>query len=68
MPQTRQTVVPINKDLSRLEALSQPRVAYGRDLEKGEVLPFHCHRRAHLVHRRNPRPMDVVMNDWLGLS
>lgn len=50
MPQTRQSVVPINKDLSRLEALSQPGVAYGRDLEKGEILPFHCHRRAQLVY------------------
>jgi quercetin dioxygenase-like cupin family protein len=50
MPQIRQTVVPVNKDLSRLEALSQPGVAYGRDLEKGEVLPFHCHRRAQLVY------------------
>ena len=50
MPQTRQTVVPINKDLKRLEGLPQPVVAYGRDLEKGEILPFHRHRRAQLVY------------------
>ena len=50
MSQTRQTIVTINKDLDRLEALPQPVVAYGRDLEKGEILPFHSHRRAQLVY------------------
>lgn len=50
MPQTRQIVVPINKDLNRLEALPQPVVAYGRDLEQGEILPFHRHQRAQLVY------------------
>ena len=50
MPQTRQIVIPINEDLKRLEALPQPVVAYGRDLDTGEVLPFHSHRRAQLVY------------------
>ncbi len=50
MPQTRQTTVPINRDLKRLEALDQPVVAYGRDLRKGDVLAFHHHGRAQLVY------------------
>lgn len=50
MTQTRQTVLPINQDLDRLEALPQPVVAYGRDLQQGEVLPFHHHQRAQLVY------------------
>ncbi len=50
MPQTRQIIALINKDLNRLEALPQSVVAYGRDLKKGEFLPFHSHRRAQLVY------------------
>lgn len=50
MPRMRHNIIPINKDLSRLEALPQSVVAYGRDLEKGEILPFHSHRRAQLVY------------------
>jgi AraC-like DNA-binding protein len=50
MPQTRQPIVPPNKDLSQLEDLPQPIVAYGRDLAAGETLPFHHHRRAQLVY------------------
>lgn len=40
----------LNQRVHRLEALPQPVVAYGRDLEKGEVLPFHQHRRAQLIY------------------
>ncbi len=50
MPRLSQTVVGLNRDLSRLESLPQPVVAYGRDLADGEVLPFHKHRRAQLVY------------------
>lgn len=50
MPQARQVVVPINKDLNRLEALPHPVVTYARDLEQGEILPFHHHLRAQLVY------------------
>jgi AraC-like DNA-binding protein len=53
MPQTRQPVVQINKYLNRLEELPQPIVAYGRDLGKGDILPFHSHRRAQLVFASN---------------
>ncbi len=50
MPRTRQTVVPLNRDLRALEALPQPVVPYGRELAEGETLPFHRHRRAQLVY------------------
>ena len=36
--------------MSLLETLPQPVVAYGRELTKGEVLPFHQHLRAQLVY------------------
>ena len=49
MPRTRQ-ILPLNKELDQLEALPQPVVAYGRELAKGETLPFHRHRRAQLVY------------------
>ena len=50
MPQTRQTVAPLNNQVSSLEALPQAVVAYGRELAEGETLPFHHHRRAQLVY------------------
>jgi len=50
MPRTRQSDIPLNDDLNRLEALPQRVVAYGRDLEEREILPFHGHRRAQLVY------------------
>lgn len=50
MPRTRQSVVPLNRDVGQLEALPQPVVAYGRELAEGETLPFHQHRRAQLVY------------------
>jgi AraC-like DNA-binding protein/quercetin dioxygenase-like cupin family protein len=50
MPQTRQTSALLNEDVSRLEALPERVVAYGRNLAKGEILPFHCHRRAQLIY------------------
>ena len=53
MPQTRQIAIPINKNLAQLEDLPQSVIAYGRDLEKGDILPFHSHRRAQLVYASN---------------
>ena len=53
MPQSRQIPISINRDLSQLEALPQSVVAYGRDLDKGSILPFHSHRRAQLVYASN---------------
>jgi AraC-like DNA-binding protein/mannose-6-phosphate isomerase-like protein (cupin superfamily) len=50
MLRTRQSVVPINARLDRLEELPQAVVAYGRDLDKGSILPFHSHRRAQLIY------------------
>lgn len=50
MPRTRQSGAPLNRDVIRLEALPQPVVAYGRDLRKGEILPFHHHKRTQLVY------------------
>jgi AraC-like DNA-binding protein/mannose-6-phosphate isomerase-like protein (cupin superfamily) len=50
MPRTRQTVATLNRDIGRLEGLPQAVVAYGRELAKGETLPFHHHRRAQLVY------------------
>jgi len=44
-----QPIGTLNQGLGQLEALPQAVVAYGRDLSKGEVLPFHQHRRAQLV-------------------
>lgn len=50
MPQSRQTAIVINKNLVQLEELPQTVIAYGRDLDKGDILPFHSHRRAQLVY------------------
>lgn len=43
-------MIPLSRELGRLEDLPQAVVAYGRDLADGEVLPFHRHRRAQLVY------------------
>lgn len=48
MPRTRQP--GLNRAVSRLEALPQAVVAYGRDLRRGDSLPFHHHQRAQLVY------------------
>lgn len=50
MPQIRHNIAPLNKKLDQLEALSQPVVAYGRELAAGEILPLHRHRRAQFVY------------------
>ncbi len=50
MPQTRQPYAAISAELTRLEELPQPVIAYGRELKSGQVLPFHSHRRAQLVY------------------
>ena len=49
----RQTILKPDKKVERLEALPQAVVAYGRDLDKGDVLPFHSHRRGQLVYASN---------------
>lgn len=53
MPRKRQIVTGNNKNLNQLEALPQAVVAYGRDLEEGDFLPFHHHRRGQLVYASN---------------
>ncbi len=53
MSQERQSVLPISAKMRRLEDLPQSVVAHGRDLEKGQILPFHNHRRAQLVYASN---------------
>ncbi len=53
MPHSRQTAISINKNLVQLEELPQSVIAYGRDLDKGDILPFHSHRRAQLVYASN---------------
>ncbi len=50
MPQTRQHYIQLNDKLEDFEALPQAVIAYGHDLEKGNVLPFHSHRRGQLVY------------------
>jgi AraC-like DNA-binding protein/quercetin dioxygenase-like cupin family protein len=35
---------------AEFEALPQPVISYGAELKDGEVLPFHCHRRAQLIY------------------
>lgn len=50
MPQMRHSEAMLSEKLSQLEKLPQPVVAYGRELKKGEVLPFHRHQRAQLVY------------------
>ena len=53
MPRSRQTIVETSKHLDSLEKLPQTVVAYGRDLQQGDVLPFHSHRRGQLVYASN---------------
>ncbi|MCB1745018.1 MAG: helix-turn-helix transcriptional regulator [Gammaproteobacteria bacterium] len=50
MSRIRQTTLPLDPTLPALEALPQSVVAYGRDLQPGQQLPAHHHRRAQLVH------------------
>jgi len=46
--QTRQSSRPLSD--AEFEALPQPVISYGAELEAGEVLPFHRHSRAQLVY------------------
>lgn len=48
--QTRQPESSRSKELVQIEKLPQPVVTYGRELMKGQVLPFHYHHRAQLVY------------------
>lgn len=50
MPRTRQLAAHLNAEVSRIEDLPQPVVAYGRNLLAGEVLPLHSHRRAQFIY------------------
>ena len=50
MPQSRQSIIEPNNHLDSLEKLPQAVVAYGRDLDKGNILPFHSHRRGQIVY------------------
>ena len=45
-----QLISNINPVVSDLESFPQSVVAYGRELSKGEVLPFHHHKRGQLVY------------------
>ena len=47
---TRQSELPLNSVVTRLEELPQPVVAYGRDLPAGSLLPFHSHQRDQFVY------------------
>lgn len=50
MPQSRQSVVEASPHLADIEGLPQSVVAYGRDLDKGNILPFHSHQRGQIVY------------------
>ncbi len=50
MLQKRQRTVPLHPDLEIIEALPQRVVAFRRDLNDGETIPPHHHRRAQLVY------------------
>ena len=50
MPQTGHIESRLNRHIAQLEKLPQSVVAYGRDLQPGERLDFHHHRRAQLVY------------------
>lgn len=50
MPRKRQNVNIDHRQLDRLESLPQTVVAHGRDLNEGDRLAFHRHRRAQLVY------------------
>jgi AraC-like DNA-binding protein len=49
MPRKRQNFNTDNADLGDLDDLPQPVVSFGQELARGQVLPFHSHRRAQLV-------------------
>ena len=46
----RQNFQPLNQEVQQIETLPVPVVAYGRELEEGDILPWHQHRRAQLVY------------------
>ncbi len=50
MLQKRHRIVPLHPDLEIIEALPQRVVAFRRDLNDGETIPPHHHRRAQLVY------------------
>lgn len=50
MPQTRQKLTTASAIRDYIDDLPQPVVSSGQDLAKGEVLPFHRHRRTQLVY------------------
>lgn len=50
MPYKRQISAVDDPNLDNLDDLPQPVVSFGQDLAKGQVLPFHSHRRAQLVY------------------
>ncbi|MET0081440.1 MAG: helix-turn-helix transcriptional regulator [Sedimenticola sp.] len=45
-----QSNTSLNPAVGKLESLPQSIVAYGREMPKGELLPFHQHQRAQLVY------------------
>ena len=50
MSRTGQINESLSEYLDQLDAVVHPVVAYGRNLEKGETLPFHSHQQAQLVY------------------
>jgi AraC-like DNA-binding protein/quercetin dioxygenase-like cupin family protein len=50
MPLIRQTTVPLSGELPLIDVLPQTVVTFARDLERGNSLAFHQHRRAQLVY------------------
>lgn len=50
MPYTRQIFATDDPNVDDLDDLPQPVVSFGQDLAKGQVLPFHSHRRTQLVY------------------
>jgi hypothetical protein len=49
MSYTRQVSAADDPNPDNLDDLPQPVVSFGQDLFKGQVLPFHSHRRAQFV-------------------
>jgi hypothetical protein len=49
MSRKRQLSTTDDPDLGDLDDLPQPVASFGQDLVRGQVLPFHRHRRAQLV-------------------
>jgi AraC-like DNA-binding protein len=50
MSYTRQISAVDDPNMDNLDDFPQPVVSFGQDLAKGQVLPFHSHRRAQLVY------------------